>query len=387
MKPVSKSYLGVPGIIPGIDDEAAPDPDELDEVDATAGTGSAVLQDGDGTELQTFPVTPLIPLAPRTPMPEPTQEVQAPRRTPPPPTAVVSAPVEGAEQAGPMQMDSTVATRVADTAVEGEPEAKRQRTTVRRIGDEELQHVDMDVDELFESVSQEAFFTEYFGNEDTTDDDPFMDDDCLWQPFSELEPCLDPELLAKIDEYGDKVEIMRLTSMQVLTTPEQYKGECGKPLSAKFVRTWRKKTRKEYDSAGNLVSEGPAWMRRSRLVAREFNWLESREDTFSPATSSAVVKLLPALAMSDGFIPNAVLGTLDISDAFLQVPQSLPRAVTINGCSHNILRCLPGQRDASRLWFNYFVGRVQHHVDAVSCKEQPCILRGQELWSAFTACG
>ena len=23
----------------------------------------------------------------------------------------------------------------------------------------------------------------------------------------------------------------------------------------------------------------------------------------------------------------------------------------------------------------YFVGRVQHHVDAVSCKEQPCILR------------
>ena len=116
-------------------------------------------------------------------MPEPTQEVQAPRRTPPPPTAVVSAPVEGAEQAGPMQMDSTVATRVADTAVEGEPEAKRQRTTVRRIGDEELQHVDMDVDELFEGVSHEAFFTEYFGNEDTTDDDPFMDDDCLCSRF------------------------------------------------------------------------------------------------------------------------------------------------------------------------------------------------------------
>ena len=70
---------------------------------------------------------------------------------------------------------------------------------------------------------------------------------------------------------GDKVEIIRLTSMQVLTTPEQYTGECGKPLSAKFVRTWRKKTRKECDSAGNLVREGPAWMRRSRLVAREFN--------------------------------------------------------------------------------------------------------------------
>ena len=136
-----------------------------------------------------------------------------------------------------------------------------------------------------------------------------------------------------------------------------------------------KENSKEFDPAGNLVHEGPAWMRRSRLVAREFNWLESREDTFSPATSSAVVKLLPALVMSDGFIPNAVLGTLDISDAFLQVPQSLPRAVSINGTSYIILKCLPGQRDASRLWFNYFVGRVQHHVVAVTCKEQPCILR------------
>ena len=290
VKSVSKSYFRLPGIIPGIDDEAAPDPD--DEVDE--------------------------------------------------PTAV-----------------------------------KRQRTTVRRVGDEELVHVDIDVDELFGDVARDAFFNEYFDSEDTGDDDPFMDDDCLWQPFSELELCLDSELLAKIDEYGDKVEIMRLTL--VPTTPEQYTGECGRPLSTKFVRTWRKKTRKEYNSAGNLMHEGPASMRRSRLVAMEFNWLESREDTFSPATSSAVVKLLPALAMSDGFIPNAILGTLDISDAFLQVPQSLPRAVTINGCSYIILRCLPGQRDASRLWFNYFVGRVQHHVDAVSCKEQPCILRAKNF--------
>ena len=152
-----------------------------------------------GTELQTFPVTPLVPLAPRAPMPEPAHEVQAPRRTSPPLTAVFSAPV--IEQAGPMQMDSPVGTRVADTAVEREPEAKRQRTTVRRVGDEELVHVEMDVDELFEDVGHDAFFNEYFDSEDTADDDPFMDDDCLWQPFSELEPCLDPELLAKIDEW------------------------------------------------------------------------------------------------------------------------------------------------------------------------------------------
>ena len=48
-----------------------------------------------------------------------------------------------------------------------------------------LIHVDMDVDELFEDVAHDAFLNEYFDSEDTAGDDPFMDDDCLWQPFSE----------------------------------------------------------------------------------------------------------------------------------------------------------------------------------------------------------
>ena len=101
---------------------------------------------------------------------------------------------------------------------------------------------------------------------------------------------------------------------------------------SKVCAYFEKENAKKYDAAGDLVHEGPAWIRRSRLVAREFNWLESdREDIFSPATSSAVVKLLPALVMSDGFIPNAALCTLDISDAFSQLPQSLLRAVSING--------------------------------------------------------
>ena len=36
------------------------------------------------------------------------------------------------------------------------------------------------------------------GRKKTADDDPFMDDDCLWQPFSELELCLDSERLARL---------------------------------------------------------------------------------------------------------------------------------------------------------------------------------------------
>ena len=105
VKPVSKSYLGVPGAIPGIDDEAASDPEEEEQVGLGADNVEASLHSTDGSELTSFPVTPLVPLAPRTPMPETPAEVHVAKRTPPPPTAVVAAQVgEGAEQAGPWRL-------------------------------------------------------------------------------------------------------------------------------------------------------------------------------------------------------------------------------------------------------------------------------------------
>ena len=117
--------------------------------------------------------------------------------------------------------------------------------------------------------------------------------------------------------------------MTVLCKHEVYKGELGTQLSAKFVRTWRKKTRVQFDLEGKVVSSGPAWLRRSRLVAREYNWLDVRDDVYSPSSSATTVKLLPALAMSNSFCEQSVLGTLDIGDAFLQVPQSTPRVVRL----------------------------------------------------------
>eukprot|EP00435_Cladocopium_sp_Y103_P058316 s3048_g20.t1 len=97
VKPLAQSYLGAPGVIPGIDDEAAEDPEE-----EVGGSVSGPLQHASSTELQTFPVTPLVPLAPATPLGEVQAEVHVPRRTPPPPTAAVAEQVnvEGAEQAG-----------------------------------------------------------------------------------------------------------------------------------------------------------------------------------------------------------------------------------------------------------------------------------------------
>ena len=85
-------------------------------------------------------------------------------------------------------------------------------------------------------------------------------------------------------------------------------------LSAKCVRL-------QHDSNGKVVSSQPAWLRRSRLVAREYNWMDVRDDVYSPSSSAAIVKLLPALCMSNSFCENTTLGTLDISDACLQVPQ------------------------------------------------------------------
>ena len=57
------------------------------------------------------------------------------------------------------------------------------------------------------------------------------------------------------------------------------------------------------------------WMCRSRPVGRDFNFLEYRENVYSPASSASVVKLLPCMALSDAFVNNAVIATLDVSDA------------------------------------------------------------------------
>ena len=121
-----------------------------------------------------------------------------------------------------------------------------------------------------------------------------------------------------------------------------------------FLQRWRKKMKSQ--------TEGTMWMRRSRLVGRDFNFLEYREDVYSPASNSSVVKLLPCMALSNGFVENGVLATLDVADAFLQVPQPVPRKISLEGSEYVILKCLPGQRDASRLWYAFFVERLKAHV-------------------------
>ena len=116
--------------------------------------------------------------------------------------------------------------------------------------------------------------------------------------------------LALIDVEADKIEIQRLLAMNVIATPDGYSGKLDVPLSAKMVRTWRKKMNTIVGGDGVPTTQ-MMWMRRSRLVGRDFNFLEYREGVYSPASSASVVKLLPCMALSDAFVNNAVIATLD----------------------------------------------------------------------------
>ena len=97
-----------------------------------------------------------------------------------------------------------------------------------------------------------------------------------------------PQPAAEIDRLADEVEIQRLLEMQVLVEPSKHDGQAHGRLTTKFVRDWRKNV---------FVGEGDSrerWMRRSRLVAREYA-VTKRDDTFSPATGAHTSNLLPLL--------------------------------------------------------------------------------------------
>ena len=70
--------------------------------------------------------------------------------------------------------------------------------------------------------------------------------------------------------------------------------ELGGDLTARFVRTWRKKCKGNDDF----------WYQRSRLVAREFNKLCVRDDLYSPASNHIVERLVPASCLSNIFSKN-----------------------------------------------------------------------------------
>ena len=178
------------------------------------------------------------------------------------------------------------------------PSSKRQRLTLMRVGGETLCQMDLEPQELSEEAAGNDF-SDDFWNDEIWNNKNYDDNDdyagtsltsSVWRPDSEAQADICGERLAAIDMEADKIEIERLQQMGVITTVEKYMGELDTPLSAKMVRTWRKKQRDEKDANGQVVST-TAWLRRSRLVGRDFNFLDYREQSCKQFSRGQVTSL------------------------------------------------------------------------------------------------
>ena len=141
-------------------------------------------------------------------------------------------------------------------------------------------------------------------------------------PYTPQEPELSAEEFEKLDSLADEVETQRLIGLKVLL-PDTLPVDC-KTLSTRYVLTWRQKKGPD----GEAI-----WLRRSRLVAREFTWLQpDREALFSPATSSLASRILPICFLAMREHTDCVMAAIDVKDAFLTVSKSLrPESVGRKG--------------------------------------------------------
>lgn len=128
------------------------------------------------------------------------------------------------------------------------------------------------------------------------------------------------------------------------------------------------------------------WLRQSRLVAREYAFMERRDDCFSPATSTHVMNLLPMLYLQrcaerrgcEAQTSEHVLATADIKDAFLCVPQEKPFSVQLGGRRYTIAKNLPGQRLGAKAWYWHFRTFLSSTFAYEWCVEQPCLCRNKD---------
>ena len=90
-------------------------------------------------------------------------------------------------------------------------------------------------------------------------------------------------------------------------------------------------------------------------------------------------RLVPALAMTqDEETADFVLDSGDITDAYLQVPQSKMRPLKLEGQTQvrfYISKCLPGQRDAARRWYDHLAKDIHEMLGGETCLEQPSMFR------------
>ncbi|CAE7512794.1 GIP [Symbiodinium sp. CCMP2592] len=187
---------------------------------------------------------------------------------------------------------------------------------------------------------------------------------CLIRPFSESEPICSPAELDEIDAVADAFEFQRLSGIGVISeVPDRLEGH--RTLTTKSVRTWRPKVYK-----GSKV-----WLRRSRLVAREYAHLDpDRPGLFCPTTNQIMLRVIPALFLRRREEGWSMLA-LDVSDAFLQCSQQHPTVTRIGDKWFKLWRMLPGQRDGSVTWYNDFTNEMKVAVGVELLPESPTLFR------------
>ncbi|CAE7369187.1 unnamed protein product [Symbiodinium sp. CCMP2592] len=175
-------------------------------------------------------------------------------------------------------------------------------------------------------------------------------------------PELSEEYLCRLDAAMDALEVKRLLALGVVRKlgDNQQGGnapEGMKKLQSRFVRDWR--------------FRGNCWIRRSRLVAKEFKFLEPElEHLYAPASMAVLQRVFAGLCASG---ENLVLYSVDVSDAYLQVPQSCPTCIISNDGEYlELLYSLPGQRDAARGWYLHLKEIVKGNRLRKTCVQQPC---------------
>ena len=236
--------------------------------------------------------------------------------------------------------------------------------------DEELEFCFQDGDvEMLEDYDEDLEPYEMFDASDVTEG---LEE--LIYDYSVHEPQLSTEELKRLDAIADGIEVKRLRGMNVLMDMNAYGDyENMKSLSTRFVRTWRDKV---VDDKGG--GQRRVWLRRSRLVAREYSWLADRSDLFSPASNSISGRLLQTMFLrqkDDGFL----LAAIDVADAFLTVKQrdktkvSLVDAVGIT-TTFQLGKVLPGQRAGSQWWYEDLTGVLCADLQMTQCEEYPNLL-------------
>ena len=196
--------------------------------------------------------------------------------------------------------------------------------------------------------------------------------------YGDEPPCLSEEELVEVDRAADVKELTRLVEMNVMrkATQEELQGGEFEHLTTKIVRDWRKR---------------PTWIRRSRLVAREYKFLNPGMDgIFAPASNSCTGRVL----ILAGRIMKKRITTFDVKDAYLRVPQEKPMIVDLRKLTGDpdafyvLLKMIPGQRAGAAGWYG-FADAILREYGLKPFAKQPTIyqmckeVEGQKQWMAL----